>query len=152
VKVCEQCHELCHTSAKVCPECGHEFPPPKPKPLVLHDDDIMGIHGTEMKVTDWIWRVHTSKSSGKDMLAVTYYGALSDQPVTEYFPVTHDGYAGEKARRNIAHLARESGVLDLSEDLDAMAKAMSRGRAPAMVEFKKDGKFYRVIERSFEYD
>jgi len=29
---------------------------------------------------------------------------------------------------------------------------MSRGRAPAMVEFKKDGKFYRVIERSFEYD
>ena len=152
VKVCEQCHELCHTSAKVCPECGHEFPPPKPKPLVLHDDDIMGIHGTEMKVTDWIWRVHTSKSSGKDMLAVTYYGALSDPPVTEYFPFTHDGYAGEKARRNIAHLARESGVLDLSEDLDAMAKAMSRGRAPAMVEFKKDGKFYRVIERSFEYD
>ena len=57
----------------------------------------MGEKGKEMTVTGWTWRRHIGHNSGKLMISTTYYGALSDQPVTEYFPVLHEGYAGEKA-------------------------------------------------------
>jgi DNA repair protein RadD len=59
-------------------------PGPKPPKQKLHDDDIMGLDATEMNVTEWQWRRHISRASGKEMLMVTYYGALSDKPVNEY--------------------------------------------------------------------
>jgi len=91
VKVCDACNELVHISAKVCPTCDTPFPEPEKPKLELHHDDIMGVDVQEMTVTEWRWRKHTSRASGKEMLAVSYYGALSDPLVEEYFPVTHGG-------------------------------------------------------------
>ena len=76
VKVCESCKELNHISAKECAACGEPFPPPPPIKHRLHDDDIMGLDATEMDITDWQWRRHTSRASGKEMLRVTYYLSL----------------------------------------------------------------------------
>lgn len=119
----------------------------------LRDDDIMGLEGHEMIVRDWAWRKHVSRTSGKEMLAVTYYSEnLSDKSVTEYFPVTHDGYAGEKARRMVAVIANQAGA-DIniqSEDvLDAMADRISSGRLPHTIEYRQDGKFFRVVKREW---
>jgi len=153
VKVCDQCHELCHLSAAACPACGHPFPLRETKKLKLHDDDIMGIEGTEMAVTAWAWRVHTSRTSGKDMLAVTYYGGLSDPPVTEYLPVTHDGYAGTKAINQLVIMAQSGGMMDgglAQATLPDMAHRMTHHVSPPQsIEYRKDGKFYRVIKRSW---
>ena len=81
------------------------------------------------------------------MLQVSYYGGLADPVVTEYMPVLHEGYAGEKARRQIIGMAVQSGADDMSDDLADMAKVMTASKAPALLKFKRDGKFHRVIER-----
>lgn len=150
VKVCENCDELCAISALKCPACGHEFPPPAKKELVLYMDDIMGIQGLELEVTSWNWRKHLGRTSGKEMLAVTYYGGLSDPPVTEYLPVLHDGYAGQKAAQNFVTIARQAGVQTNAQGLDEAVKSMAGSRPPALIEYKKDGKFFRVIRREWK--
>ena len=158
-KTCDECGELVAISSMRCPACGHAFPPPEPKPLMLHTDDIMGIEGHDMPVTSWHWREHVSRTSGKAMLAVTYYGALSDAPVTEYLPVLHDGYAGDKAMRGLVHIAERSraniGALlqvDPSEALPDLAAEMSASTPPDSIEYRKEGKFHRVLSRKWHND
>ena len=149
VKACEKCFELNHISAKECVACGEPFPVPKPIKQKLHDDDIMGLDATEMNVTEWQWRRHISRASGKEMLMVTYYGALSDKPVNEYLTVMHDGYAGQKARVSLVKIASNAGVhgVKLNDQLDDVAFDLNKATPPALIKFRQDGKFYRVTDR-----
>jgi DNA repair protein RadD len=150
VKVCDECGELCAISVMVCPACGHPFPVKEIKKLQLHDDDIMGLDGTDLDVTSWTWRKHISKASGKEMLAVTYYGGLSDPAITEYLAVTHDGYAGQMALQKLVDIAEraqiERGGLNV-QSLEEMAQNMNQAQPPIHIEFKRDGKFFRVMRR-----
>jgi DNA repair protein RadD len=110
----------------------------------------MGLDGDALAVTSWAWRAHTSRASGKEMLAVTYYGALSDTPVTEYLTVLHDGYAGDKALRLLATIAGKAGVqLEPGAGLDDTANALNNGQCPSELEYRRDGKFYRVLKRTW---
>ena len=148
-KTCPQCEELVSQNVRICPECGHAWPEPEKvdKPFTLANDDIMGIEPTEMAVTGWTWRKHTSRTSGKNMLQVSYYGSLSDPAVTEYHPVMHEGYAGEKARRQVISIAVKSGANDMMDDLNDIAKMMNESTFPAILKYKRDGKFFRIIDR-----
>lgn len=153
VKICEACGELCHPKAKECPSCGNPFPAPEAKKWKLADVDIMGLEGSEMQITSWRWRKHTSRTSGKDMLAVSYYGDLSDPPVTEYLTIGYDGYAGQKAMKLLYSMAQSAGIWDgglATASLDEMADNMNRTKPPAMIEYRMDGKFYRVIRRKWD--
>lgn len=150
VKVCDNCHELVHPSAKICPACQAPFPEPQKKPLVLHDDDIMGLDNPKLQVTSWRWSEHTSRASGKEMIKVTYYGALSDKPVSEYVPLLHEGYAGQKAMALIASISRKAGVrLPDEGTLSDLCDILNRARPPTTIEYKKNGKFYDVIRRAW---
>jgi DNA repair protein RadD len=150
VKACPECFELVHPSAKECPSCGYQFPLAQKK-LQLHHDDIMGLEGSKMQVTDWRWRKHLSRTSGKEMLAVSYYGGLSDPAIVEYFPVTHEGYAGQKARQSLFSIAINSGAnnSNLIGELFEIAEDMTKFKPPQTIEYKKDGKFFRVMKRSW---
>lgn len=153
MKICEACGELCHPKVAQCPACGCPFPAPEPKKWKLADVDIMGLEGSVMSVTSWRWRKHTSRASGKDMLAVTYYGTLSDPPVSEYFTIEHEGYAGQKARRNlfaISQSARINHAAWAKMGLEDIASALNDGKPPATIEYRMDGKFYRVIKRTWD--
>jgi DNA repair protein RadD len=150
VKTCDECHEIVHLSCLVCPACGAPFPAPEKPPLALHHDDIMGVEGLDMDVTSWNWRKHISRASGNEMLAVTYYGALSDPPITEYLPVLNAGYAGDKSMRLLANLARSAGKSTDGElDLTEIADVMNKGQAPSAIEYRRDGKFFRVLNRNW---
>ena len=87
------------------------------------------------------------------MLSATYYGGYSDPPVTEYFPVRHDGYAGQKATQEILTIARSAGVpIDsfvYREVLEEIALVLNDGDPPKELEYRKDGKFYRVLKRKW---
>ncbi len=158
VKVCDNCGELCHLSLRECPACGAQFPEPQRKKLTLHDDDIMGLEGQELEVSSWMWRKHTSRASGKQMLACTYYGpGLAGAAVTEYLPILHEGYAGDKAMRQLLTMANSSGAhlaeaahLEGSEGLDYLAVQMSNSKPPSSIEYRLDGKFHRVLKRSWQ--
>ena len=110
----------------------------------------MGLDGTDLDVTSWTWRKHISKASGKEMLAVTYYGGLSDPAVTEYLAITHDGYAGQTALQKLVDIAEqaqiERGGLNV-QSLEEMAQNMNQAQPPIHIEFKRDGKFFRVMRR-----
>ena len=149
VKVCDNCQEICGLSARVCPACGTPFPEPERPTLKLSNLDIMGFDGTDLEVSSWHWRKHISRASGKEMLSVSYYGGLSDPPVTEYLAVTHDGYAGEKSRRLLADIAykSKSKLTYLMADLHDMAQILTEGQPPSAIEFKREGKFFSIIRR-----
>jgi DNA repair protein RadD len=152
VKVCDTCNELVHISAKVCPTCGSPFPAPETAKLELHHDDIMGIEVQEMKVTEWRWRKHTSRASGKEMLAVAYYGGLSDPLVEEYFPITHGGYAGDKAIGTLRGILTHRGSgrqVEAGSTLDDWAGWLNKCNIPKTIDYRRDGRFYRVLRRTW---
>lgn len=150
VKVCDNCDELVAISAKECPACGMSFPEPEKAVLKLHNDDIMGVSGTEMVVTEWLWRKHTSKTSGKDMLCVSYYGELTDPSVTEYLPVTHEGYAGQKAITQLVKIAQSAGAtFDGVSLLEDWAQRLNDAHPPIVISYKRDGKYHRVLRREW---
>jgi DNA repair protein RadD len=150
VRLCEVCSEIVHISTPICPCCGTPFPPPKEKLLVLHTDDIMtGL--SELEVSSWHWKKHKSKTSGIEMLAVSYYGGLSDPAINEYITILHDGWAGIKARKLLAEIANKAEVeLNYDEaDLVDIAELMNKGKPPALLNYKRDGKFFKIIERNY---
>jgi DNA repair protein RadD len=153
LKVCENCDELVHISVMVCPACQHPFPVKEAKKLQLHNDDIMGLEGQELEVTSWAWRKHISKQSGKEMLAVTYYGSLSDAPITEYLPIAHEGYAGQSAVQKLITIAERAqivrGGLNVPTMIE-MAQNLNNSTPPSMIEYRKDGKFFKVTRRKWE--
>lgn len=90
------------------------------------------------------------------MLSCTYYGSLSDKPVTEYLPVLHDGYAGQRAMQQLFAMANSSGAhlaeaahMEGSEGLEYLAVQMNNSKPPTSIEYRLDGKFHRVLKRSW---
>ena len=153
VKVCDHCGELVHISVMLCPSCGEQFPEPVKKSMVLRNDDIMGLDGQELDVTSWTWRKHISKASGIEMLAVTYYGGLSDTPITEYLPIMHEGYAGQRAMSQLLSIANSASIVPGGlnvKTLEDMVQNMNNATPPEWIEYRKDGKFFRVMKRSWE--
>jgi DNA repair protein RadD len=154
VKVCEECHEIVAISVAICPNCGHAFPPPAEKKLVLRQDDIMGLTGFDMNVTEWRWRQHVSRASGNEMLAVTYYGELTDPPITEYLPVLNPGYAGSKSLEKLHFIASKAGAIlneinKTDHPLRYVVTQMGNAIPPSSIEYKRDGKFFRILNRSW---
>jgi DNA repair protein RadD len=122
------------------------------KKLQLRNDDIMGLEGQELEVSSWAWRKHISKQSGKEMLAVTYYGSLSDAPITEYLPIAHEGYAGQVALQKLITIAERSQVVSGGLNVPTMIEMvqnMNNATPPSMIEFRKDGKFFKVTRRKW---
>ena len=153
VKVCDHCGELVHISVMICPSCGEQFPEPVKKSMVLRNDDIMGLDGQELEVTSWTWRKHISKASGIEMLAVTYYGGLSDTPITEYLPIMHEGYAGQRAMSQLLSIANSASIVPGGlnvKTMEDMVQNMNNATPPEWIEYRKDGKFFRVMKRSWE--
>lgn len=156
-KDCPHCQEIVSANAKQCPTCGFEFPqkepePPKPKEFRLHNDDIMGLAPLELAVTDWSWRKHISRATGKEMLSVTYYGGMQDA-VTEYLCIAHDGWAGQRASKLLHQMALRSGINDMPSDVSDMQElsgVLNGGQPPALVTYKRKGKFFEVIDRSWQ--
>jgi len=150
IKTCPECMELLHLSVMTCPACGYKFQPAVKADQKLHDEDIMGIAPLELNLTAWTWATHKSAQSGKEMLKIKYYGGLSDPTVIEYLPVTHDGYAGDKARGLLAIIANKANAPSLPDTLDGVVDVMNFAKYPAQIQFKRDGKFFRVIGRSWQ--
>ena len=150
VKICDECFEIVHLSAKVCPACGAKFPEIKPDPVKLHHDDIMG-GAVEMEVTSWQWSIHIGKKSGKEMLLVRYYDSnLLSSSINEYLVVQNDGWAGNKARVEFSKIAQSAKVtIALTADIKQAVEMMSKAKPPAILKYKMDGKYPRVLERKW---
>lgn len=156
VKMCPECAELVHASIKACPCCGYEFPPAPKEAVRLHDDDIMGIAPICMKVRAWYWYVRKSRAKGIDMLCVDYEDAvLTGEKVTEYFTILHDGYARWRALMTLDAIVRGCGgfigdIAVTEENLEQIAEVLNNADPPEYIDIKKDGKYYRVLDRRWK--
>lgn len=150
VKVCENCQEFVHLSVMICPACGADFPPPKPKTLKLHSDDIMG-HDNRMDVSRWYWRLYTA-NSGKEMVIVSYYSARDlTEVVTEYLCLLHGGYAQDKAQRVLKTISKNTGaVIKNPYDLREVVDVMNVTPHPNKITRIKNGKYYNVTRRTWD--
>ena len=153
MKICPECQEIIPLSCMTCPACGHEFEAVNKAPSKIHNLDIMGLDADEMDVESWKWRSVISRTSGKPMLTVRYYSRdYSVDPVTEYITIAHEGYAGERSRGTLAHIARQAGAKDATElsGMDEIAERLNIARQPTKIKFRRDGKFYRVTDRVWQ--
>jgi DNA repair protein RadD len=152
VKLCPNCDEIVHLSARACEACGYEFPAPE-KRYELHDVDIMGGGLDELEVTSWKWTTQASRKTGIEMLVVTYYGALSDPPVKEYVTVMHDGYAGQRARHTLFELTNDDLAakreIQTCSCLSDIAHLMEQLPPPDLIKYAKNGKFFDIKQRVF---
>jgi len=151
-KICEECGEINHISAKECQSCGNQFPAPEPKKWKLRDVDIMGGDGNDIAVSSWRWEKHISRSSGKELLCVRYYGGLTDPAVAEYFAIGYEGYAGQKAARDLYKIAVASNAPDgclTSNNLGEIAQKLNQSNPPRKIKYRMDGKYARIIERKW---
>lgn len=153
VKVCDECAELVHASVKVCPCCGYEFPAAPKEAVKLHDD-IMSLEPEEMRVRSWWWYIRQSKTKQINMLCVDYENAeLTGDKVTEYITILHDGYARYRAKMTLRAIIDGCGAdistLDGESEnyLDDIAEVLNSAKAPDSITIKKDGRYYRVLER-----
>ena len=146
-KVCPDCDEIIHASVMTCPQCGYIFPPSAKDPLTLHNDDIQGSGLLSMRVTGWLWSLYTSKTSGKEMIRVAYYGALNEHDMYEYLCVMHGGFTGYKAMEVLRSIAETVGADIMQDSVENLCKEMNRKTPPTEVIYKKDGRWSRVIDR-----
>lgn len=152
VKPCPVCFELVSLSSRLCPECKFEFPKTEKKPFYLRQDDILGIEGKEIKIKSWLWQEHISHTSGKRMLKVRYYSVnYGEEVITEYFPVTHSGPIGTKAINAINNMARNSRIDFNIKLFDDPCFELNKLNPPLYIEYRKAGKFYKVLDRKWHY-
>lgn len=146
-KLCPECDEIVHASVMTCPACGYEWPKKEKESYRLRDDDIMGIHGKTMNITQWKWSVHVGAKSEKEMLMCTYYGALSDPIIREYFCIFHAAGVSQRAMARLKRIADHCRVSLMQPTTEALCDALTAAEAPYAIEYKKDGKFFQVMDR-----
>ena len=166
---CPACDEIIPWNVRVCPACGHEFPPPERKPaeLTLHrGDDIMGREPSELELRGWLWSVAHSAKNGLPMIRVDYSprDLACSVKVSDYLCLMHDGYARQKAQKTLHAMLRASGIFEKypdaeraeitftgEDELKDLARMMNiEAKAPARIHYLRDGKYYRIIEREWE--
>lgn len=157
VKPCPECDSLLPISAKKCNHCGYEFPPGEShqSEVSMADDCIMGRRESRLDiyVDWWDWSVHTSRTSGKEMIKCSYYpDDLSGPVIREYLCITHEGFAGQKALAELSKIANSTGAMDVykADNLQEVCDILNQTEAPTKVEYEKNGKFYNVKRRIWE--
>lgn len=153
VKTCPECMELLHLSVMKCPECGYEFEKTE-KLLFLRNDDIQGKGLKEMDVFRWHWSVKTSSKTGINMLVVAYYKKdLLTPSVKEYLTVQHEGWAGRNALKTLQAITRSCNVdIMQAESMEEAANIMNKSIHPERIVYKKNNKFFNIIERIWNYE
>lgn len=96
VKTCEHCQTICHAAARVCPQCGAEFPAPTPN----HGTKAYGgavlssqVQAEWLFVDEVTYALH--KKQGKpDSVKVSYRCGLTI--INEWLCPDHGGYAASR--------------------------------------------------------
>lgn len=97
VKTCPECSTIVAAAARVCPQCDHEFPAPKPKIAPEAGTDAVlstQIRDTWCDVDEVSYARHT-KLGGIDSMRVEYHCGMVRH--REWICFEHTGYARQKA-------------------------------------------------------
>ena len=104
-KQCSECQIMVHAAAKICPNCGFQFP----APLLNHSSSsYRGAMLSSQVVAEWydvdsVAYARHKKEGKPDSLKVTYYAGLMS--VSEWLCPDHGGYAASRYvhRKGLLH-------------------------------------------------
>lgn len=98
VRTCEQCGTMTHSSVRICPTCGFEFPRTVKFGATAGNDKLIADSEFQIEIfkVDRVVYAYHHKEGRPDAIKVSYYCGL--RFFHEYICLEHEGYAGKRAR------------------------------------------------------
>lgn len=149
VKECPECEELVAMSARICPDCGYDFPKPKLKHGTrASDGSVLGDGETwEISVTRVYYSRHKKKDKPDSMRVDYVVPGFGNHPQSEWICLEHEGYARK--------MAEQWWKLHCTEDFDCpdtVGEALEIAETgclwkPKTLVLKQDGEWTRIVDR-----
>ena len=95
-KECPICATVVHTTVRVCPDCGHEFPPPESN---LEQTSYDGAVLSTQEEAKWYevlevgYNIWAGKNGKPNTLRCDFYTSHRQQPYSKWLPLDHPGTA-----------------------------------------------------------
>lgn len=140
-KLCPECECACATAVRVCPSCGHEFPPPQTLVKQVADDKpILAPPPAWLDVDGVGYGVHWKRGddAAPPTLRVDYRCGLLTH--SEWVCFQHTGYARTKAEAWWLRRAAAPVPSTVQEAVDRAAEIA----ATAAIQLQRDGQYQRV--------
>lgn len=141
VRICDQCEEICHASAKVCPCCGNEFPLSEVVKITARPSDAPILSTTEpiwREVTGRTFREHVGKSG--PCVRIDYMMGMEVQK--DFVGPESVGFFKQKSDRlwksHGGKVPYPSTVAEFLDRADELAITTD-------VEVRKNGKYWNVV-------
>jgi len=143
-KICPNCDSILPAAARVCPDCGHAFPPPELK--VAATATTLAILSTQRP--QWIpvtnVRLSRHEKPGKPpSLRVDYQCGLNWH--SEWVCFEHTGYARDKA----AAWWRARSAAPVPRSVAAALAATNLLRKPSAIAVRPSGRFSEIVNYRF---
>ncbi len=149
-KECPDCHAVIHAAYAVCPECGHEFPPPERQKHDRQASTAGVLSGqatdTEYQVEDVVDSVHQKRGADENhprTMRVEYQVGWNHWQ-SEWVCFEHTGYARAKAESWWRERSDEPVPATVDEAVD-MANAGALAPTLAVTVRHEDGEKYDRI-------
>lgn len=145
VKVCPRCRSIVATAVRVCPDCGHAFPPPVSKVEASASTLAILSSGKPqwLAVDDVIYRRH-DKADGRPSLCVEYRCGLVRH--REWVCFEHRGYPRQKA---VAWWLARSPDLAVPMTVAEALRHVDRLAVPSAIAVRPSGRFSEIVSHRF---
>lgn len=146
IRICDQCGVYNHASARVCTECGYEFPTTIAVFKTAGEDELLRSDIAQIEWLD-VSRVYYAKftsASNVNYLKVTY--VCGKKSYSQLVAVETGGWQGIKARE---WWCLRMGTTEAPPSVDEALKWTSRLRTPKRVEVHINKKYPDVLNWEF---
>jgi DNA repair protein RadD len=140
-RICPECGARCPAAALECPECGHEFDPPKKlldtraaKNAILQANKPQWLDVTRVTYARHI------KHGKPDSLRVAYHCGISVH--REWICLEHDGYARTKA---VAWWLRRAPEVPVPNTIEEALGNSGQIKRPSQICIRPSGQFVEII-------
>lgn len=142
IRICPDCECINHASARVCIDCGHEFPEPEIKVNAVADDvPILSKGEAESRVVrSRTFLVHPGKDGKPDSVKVNYLCGMKTFP--EWVCPAHKGFPKTRADRYwLAHGGQRPFPATPLEWLERQGELAET----AEIQVKPNGKYWDIV-------
>lgn len=142
IRICPECQAINHAAARVCVDCGHEFPEPEVKVQAVAADLPILSKGeaTWRPVTKRSFRFHEGKNGKPPSVKVAYQCGLTT--INEWLCFEHTGYAQSKAHRWWAH---HNGQRPFPTTVLEALERQNEITPTAEISVRPEGKYWSVV-------
>jgi DNA repair protein RadD len=149
-KECPTCESLAALNARICKDCGHEWPPSEVAHDTRADDapilsrEMVAQQAEPLRVHNWTPRKH-AKPGAPPSVRVEYMAGM--QVYREWLLFEHGGYPARKAGQ---WWRLHGGQLPVPATVEGCAVRWSELTMPATITVKPSGKWFEITGRTFD--